>query len=146
VATRGLGRLEPRFGTARGLAQTCTASVENVAERNVIELSFVKEDDEWRLSEFPGLEAVGRPPGALLPGPGAPNPLLEAPGERQGGAGGRQGETTETETTETSQETETAPEAEFKPEDRGFESRRPHFFERLHRYPPSGIAQALKGR
>lgn len=83
---------------------TATASVENVEERNVIKLSFVKEDDEWKISEFPGIEAVGRPPGALLPGPGAENPLLEAPAQPGEGA-------TETapETGTDGAETETAP-------------------------------------
>lgn len=78
---------------------SATVSVENVEEENVIELSFVREDDEWRISEFPGIEAVGRPPGGLLPGPGAPNPLLESPGGRQGGTGETAPET----------DTETAP-------------------------------------
>jgi hypothetical protein len=77
-----------------------TASVENVESKNVIELSFVKEDDAWRISEFPGIEAAGRPPGGLLPGPGAPNPLLEPPGGVEG------------ETTETAPETDTGPETE----------------------------------
>lgn len=72
-----------------------TASVENVESKNVIELSFVKEDDVWKISQFPGIEAAGRPAGGLLPGPGAPNPLLEAPGETEG------------KTTETAPETET---------------------------------------
>ena len=39
-----------------------TAAVENVEEQNVIELGFVKEYGEWKLSSFPGLETIQPPP------------------------------------------------------------------------------------
>lgn len=42
---------------------SATASVENVESEQVIELEFVNEDDEWKLSSFPGLETVAPPEG-----------------------------------------------------------------------------------
>lgn len=40
---------------------SATASVENVQSEQVIELGFVNEDDEWKLSSFPGLETIAPP-------------------------------------------------------------------------------------
>ena len=53
---------------------TATASVENTESQEVIELGFVKEGDEWKLSSFPGLETI-QPPGEPSPPGGIPEEL-----------------------------------------------------------------------
>ncbi len=72
--------------------ETGTASVENVDSGMEIELEFVKEDDEWKISTFPGLDQIAppaddaptdellQPPGdggLAPPGPEAPPPAGE---------------------------------------------------------------------
>ena len=42
---------------------TASASVENVESEQVIDLEFVNEDGEWKLSSFPGLETIPPPAG-----------------------------------------------------------------------------------
>lgn len=55
--------------------ETGTASVENVDSEMEIELGFVKEDDEWKISSFPGLDQIAPP------ADGAPtDDLLQPPG------------------------------------------------------------------
>lgn len=56
--------------------ETGTASVENVDSGMEIELEFVKEDDEWKISAFPGLDQIAPPTGE------APtDELLQPPGD-----------------------------------------------------------------
>jgi hypothetical protein len=58
-----------------------TAKVRNEESDMVIDLAFVLEDDEWKLSEFPGLDQIQPPPpggaggeGATPEGGGTPDP------------------------------------------------------------------------
>ena len=56
--------------------ETGTASVENVESEMVIDLEFVKEDDEWKISSFPGLEQI-----APSSGEAPTDELLQPPSE-----------------------------------------------------------------
>ena len=56
--------------------ETGTASVENVDSGMEIELEFVKEDDEWKISTFTGLDQIA-PPDEEAP----TDELLQPPGD-----------------------------------------------------------------
>lgn len=58
---------------------SATASVRNVDSDMVIDLQFAKEDDEWLVSSFPGLDQV------------APAPTEEEPPPEGGGSGADEG-------------------------------------------------------
>lgn len=73
--------------TAEIEGETATASVENVESEQVIELEFVNEEGEWKISSFPGLETIAPPADGQAPDEG-------------GEATGPEEETTEEETTE----------------------------------------------